>query len=73
MSDFGDFTSDDAFDPVEPEPEPLARFILESEWFLTADPTRKRLLEDLHPWEIALRLFIAARIIQRLRDEGSLG
>jgi len=70
MSTFGDFTSDDAFDTATPEPEALARIILSDERILSNDPSRPATLEELSPAEKALRIFVAARLIQRLRDEG---
>ena len=72
MADFGDFEAADAFDPAEPEPEPLARAILLFERVLSGDPKRPETLEELDPREAALRVYVAARLITRLRDEGSL-
>lgn len=73
MSTFGDLEPADSFDPSTPEPEPLARFILVAEWFLSGqDPDRPKELEELHPWERALRIYVAARLIERLTHEGTL-
>jgi hypothetical protein len=72
MSTFGDLVPYDAFDPAKPEAGPLARAILAFERVLARDPKRAASLEDLHPNEMALRIFVAAYLIQRLQDEGVL-
>lgn len=70
MSEFGDFTPDDAFDTAAPEPEALARAILHAEKRLTKDENRPDELEELGQLDRVLRIFVAAFIIERLTHEG---
>jgi hypothetical protein len=72
MSDFGDATPEDSFDPTAPpDPEAVARIFVELERFVTSDPTR-RTFDELHEFERAMLVFAFALLLARLKREGGL-
>jgi len=67
--DFGDFTDDDAVDSAPPDAEALARRFYAERHRLAPDPTRAASLDDLHPFERALVVYVFAVLIVRLARE----
>jgi hypothetical protein len=72
VSDFGDATDEDSFDPTAPaDPEASARIILETFREVTGDPTRRR-YDELDERERVMWVFGLARFFARVRREGGL-
>jgi hypothetical protein len=69
MSQFGDFTPDDAASTEPPDPLALARIWVVSARRLTGDSNRPATYEEATPEERALLLYLFTELVQRLVDE----
>jgi hypothetical protein len=69
FSDFGDIEPGDLADTDPPDPLTLARMIVRLERALSGDAARPAELEDMHPFEQALRVYVIAAVIARLVRE----
>ena len=69
MTDFGDFEPADAVDTDPPDPLAVARLMVRLERQLSGDDNRPATFEQLHPFERALRLYVLAVVIAKLRRE----
>jgi hypothetical protein len=72
VSDFGDATDEDSFDPTAPtDPEASARIILEEFRAVTGDPSRRR-YDELDELVRVMWVYGLARFFARVRREGGL-
>lgn len=72
MSDFGDATPDDSYDPTAPaDPEAVARIFMALQRRLSGDDDRPE-FDELDELERILLIYTIAALLARLRREGSL-
>ncbi len=69
MSTFGDFDPDDAADIAAPDGEALARLFVILRKRMSGDPDQPATLDECHPFERALLLYVFTALAARLADE----